>query len=209
MKKVLLLILSSIFGITISNAQPKPTKDSIINVVLKSINDFSDREAKRDSILHHPLGSNTEEDFLRRYTFADSIYSALNKLDKNTLSVEGQINLELLKYDVEEDVSLYKFKAYLNPILSDAGFHTGLASMGSQVLSSQKEFENYINRLKDIPRFMEENIALMRSGLQLGICQPRSILNGYENTYEQHIVTDIEKSVFWKPAAFISSPARR
>jgi uncharacterized protein (DUF885 family) len=39
----------------------------------------------------------------------------------------------------------------------------------------------------------------MRKGLQLGICQPRSILNGYENTYERQIVDSIEKSVFWKP----------
>ena len=44
----------------------------------------------------------------------------------------------------------------------------------------------------------------MRKGLELGICQPRSILNGYENTYEQHIVDDPEKSVFWKP--FLKKP---
>jgi uncharacterized protein (DUF885 family) len=44
----------------------------------------------------------------------------------------------------------------------------------------------------------------MRSGLQSGICQPRSILAGYENTYEQHIVNDPQKSVFWKP--FLKKP---
>lgn len=180
-------------------AQPPQTKDSVINSILKSISDFRTKETKRDSTLNHPLGSNEEDDFLRRYRFFDSVNTALNKIDKNSLTAAGKINLELLKYDVEEDVSTYTYKSYLNPILSDAGFHTGLASMGSQVLSSKKEFENYIQRLMDIPRFMDENIALMRKGLQLGICQPRSILDGYENTYEQHIVTDVEKSVFWKP----------
>lgn len=180
-------------------AQPPQTKDSVINSILKSISDFRTKETKRDSTLNHPLGSNEEDDFLRRYRFFDSVNTALNKIDKNSLTADGKINLELLKYDVEEDVSTYTYKSYLNPILSDAGFHTGLASMGSQVLSSKKEFENYIQRLMDIPRFMDENIALMRKGLQLGICQPRSILDGYENTYEQHIVTDVEKSVFWKP----------
>ncbi len=185
-------------------AQQPATKDSVIDHILKALGDFRNREAKRDSTLNHPLGSNSEADFLRRYTFYDSVNTALNKIDTKSLSPDGQINLDLLKYDVEEDVSNYKFKAYLNPILSDAGFHTGLASMGSQVLSRKTEFENYMRRLKDIPRFMEEHIALMRRGLQLGICQPRSILSGYENTYEQHIVDDVTKSVFYRP--FLKKP---
>jgi len=44
----------------------------------------------------------------------------------------------------------------------------------------------------------------MRKGLETGICQPRSILNGYENTYQQQIVDSVEKSVFWKP--FLQKP---
>jgi len=69
---------------------------------------------------------------------------------------------------------------------------------------SKKEAENYIKRLKDIPRFVNENLALMRRGLQLGIDQPKAILDGYQNTYEQHIVTDAEKSIFYKP--FLNKP---
>lgn len=176
----------------------------IIGQLLQSISDFQTRENKRDSTLNHLLGSNTEADFLRRYTFYDSLYTALKKVDKTTLSFDDQINIELIRYDVEDEVGAYKFKAYLNPILSDAGFHTGLAGMGSQVLTTKKEFDNYIARLKDIPRFVNENLALMRTGLSLGICQPRVILKGYENTYEQHIVTNTEQSVFWKP--FLKKP---
>src|SRR5574338_1217385 len=164
------------------------THDNAINSVLKSISNFHDEERRKDSILNHPLGSNSEEDFLRRYTFYDSVYSVLNKIDTAALSFEGRINLELLKYEMEDEISSYKFKSYLNPILSDEGFHTQLASMGYRVLSSKKEFENYINDLKDIPRYVDENLALMRKGLQLGICQPRVILNGYQNKSEQHIV---------------------
>ncbi len=185
-------------------AQPEKKKETIIDTLLQAIGNFQTRENKRDSVLNHPLGSNSEEDFLRRYTFYDSAYTALNKIDKTSLAVDDQINLDLVKYDVEDELSTWRFKSYLNPILSDEGFHTGLAAMGSQVLSSKKEFENYIKRLKDIPRSVDEQLVLMRKGLQLGICQPRAILNGYENTYQQHIVTDMEKSVFWKP--FLNKP---
>lgn len=177
---------------------------TIIDTLLLSISNFQNRESKRDSILNHPLGSDSEEDYLRRYNFYDSIYTVLSKANRDSLSFANQINLELIRYDVEDELSTWKFKSYLNPILADEGFHTSIAAMGSQVLSTKKEFENYIKRLKDIPRSVQEKLVLMRKGLELGICQPRAILNGYENTYQQHIVTDIEKSVFWKP--FLKKP---
>jgi uncharacterized protein (DUF885 family) len=201
MKHIIWLFL---FVLSLGTKPSAQTHDSAINHVLKSISNFRNEERKRDSILNHPLGSNSEEDFLRRYTFYDSVYSVLNTIDTAALSFEGHINLELLKYEMEDEISSYKFKSYLNPILSDEGFHTEIASMGSRVLSSKKEFEDYISDLKDIPRYVDENLDLMRRGLLLGICQPKVILNGYQNTYEQHIVNDVTKSVFWKP--FLKKP---
>jgi uncharacterized protein (DUF885 family) len=205
MYKLTASLLVSIFIATQLPAQKKTLSGkTVISNALKEIKDFQTEETKRDSIAGHPLGSNKEENFLRHYNFYNAINKKLDSVTKEKLSLDDQINLELLQYSIEDEISSYKFKTYLNPILSDEGFHTGLAAMGSEVLSSKKEFEDYINRLKDIPRYVDENIALMRKGLELGICQPRSILNGYENTYEQHIVDDPEKSVFWKP--FLKKP---
>lgn len=201
MRKNFFLLLLFILSATLIAAQ---SKDSTIQKILTAISEFQNRENKRDSALNRPLGSYAEEDFLRRFHFSDSVFSVLNKIDKTTLSAYDQVNLELLKYDVGDDVSVYQYKAYLNPILSDEGFHTRLAAMGSQIFSSKKEFENYINRLKDIPRYVEEHFNLMRSGLKLGISQPKAILNGYENTYEQHIVSEVQQSVFYKP--FLKKP---
>jgi uncharacterized protein (DUF885 family) len=201
MRKIILLCFSLALGIS-TFCQKK--EETAVDKVLQAIDAFQQRENRRDSVLNHLLGSDSESDFLRRYTFYDSVYTALNKIDSATLAFDDQVNLELVKYDVEDQLSEWKFKSYLNPILADEGFHTGLAGMGSQVLSTVREYDNYIRRLKDIPRSVEERLNLMRKGLELGICQPRAILNGYENTYEQHIVTDIEKSVFWKP--FLKKP---
>lgn len=193
------------FSATILYAQKKPSPlHADIEKVLKEIKEFKEKESKKDSLNGHPLGSDKEEDFVRRNTFYKDVFAKLNSIDKTKLTDDDKVNLELLQYSIEDELSSYKFKAYLNPILADEGFHTGLAFMGSEILSSKKEFDSYIKKLKDIPRYVDENISLMRKGLMLGICQPRSILNGYENTYEQHIVTDPQKSIFWKP--FLQKP---
>ena len=176
-----------------------------IDQALKEIRDYHRNESRLDSTRGLWLGSHKEEDFLRRYNFYKGVHDRLNALDKTKLSTEDLVNLELLQYRVKDEVSSYKFKSYLNPILADEGFHTGLPRLGNEILNSKKDFTNYIQRLKDIPRFVDEHIALMRKGLSLGISQPRAILNGYENTYEQHIVDNVEQSVFWKP--FSKKPA--
>jgi uncharacterized protein (DUF885 family) len=203
MRNILPILLLICFYLP-ARAQVKTTGGTTIDGLLRNITNFYARERRMDSVRNHPLGSNLEADYLRRYTFYDSVYSVLKQTEKDSLLVNERINLELLKYDVEDEISNYRFKSYLNPILADEGFHTGLAAMGSQVLSTQTEFQNYIQRLKDIPRFIDEHLALMRDGLKVGISQPRSILDGYENTYQQHIVDSVEKSVFWKP--FIKKP---
>ena len=193
------------FAFNVSIAQQKKIIiDSAIQKVLDELKEFGTKEAKQDSVTGHILGSNTEADIVRRGNFNQSIFNKLNNINTTSLSFDDQINLELLKYDVEEDVSSYKFKSYLNPILADEGFHTGLAGMGSEIISSKKDAEYYIARLKDMPRYVDEELALMRKGLALGICQPKAILNGYENTYTQHIVDDPQKSIFYNP--FLSKP---
>jgi uncharacterized protein (DUF885 family) len=204
MYKLTAVFLIFIFIAPSLYSRQKPPVGPFIEKVLKEIKDFQASESKKDSIAGHPLGSYKEGDFLRSYGFYMGIKKELDALAQEKLSFDDQINLELLEYDIEDNISSYQYKAYLNPILSDEGFQTGLAAMGSEVLSSKKEYEDYIKRLKDIPRYVDENLALMRTGLQLGICQPKSILHGYENTYEQHIVDDPSKSVFWKP--FLKKP---
>ncbi len=200
MRKLALLLLLALM----TRSLPAQTKDSTINRVLRSIGNFQERERKRDSVSNHLLGSNNEEDQRRRFLFYDSVNTELNRISSNSLAFAEQINLELLKYSIEDDIYSYKYQAYLNPILADEGFHTSLAGMGSQIPGTKKEFEDYTKRLKDIPRFVNEYLELMRKGLSLGISQPSNILNGYENTYTQHIVTDVTKSVFYKP--FLKKP---
>ena len=197
-------LLFLLFIAATSNGQEKKIHPSI-DQALKEIRDYHRNESRLDSTRGLWLGSHKEEDFLRRYNFYKGVHDRLNALDKTKLATEDVVNLELLQYRVKDEVSSYKYKSYLNPILADEGFHTGLPRMGNEILNSKKDFTNYVQRLKDIPRFVDEHIALMRKGLTLGICQPRAILNGYENTYEQHIVDNAEQSVFWKP--FSKKPA--
>lgn len=205
MKNVILLISFFVFsGISQAQNGPLPENKSL-REVLKKIEDFNKAEQKRDSSLGRPLGSHAEEDANRSYDFYFGLQQQLKKMDVSKLSAADQINYELLLYSFEDDISSYQFKTYLNPILADGGFHTYLPSMANAPMRTKKEYTTYIDKLKDLPRYVDEHLVLMRKGLAMGISQPLVIFPGYENTYQQHIVSDAKASVFYKP--FASKPA--
>ncbi len=182
------------------HAQDGPMPEHpVIKAVLLRMQDFRESERRRDSTLKHPLGSFTPADFRRQYQFYDSCDKVLAKLDCSACSFTDKINLELLRYSMEDDLAEYRFSWYLVPFLSDNGFHTNLAFRANGNFRNRKDFQDYLDMLADIPRYVDEHIALMREGIRQGITQPKAMFNGYEQTWNQHIVSDPRSSVFWKP----------
>lgn len=198
MKAILLLVIQFLLFPALIYAQQSNIHPEIL-AVLNEIKNFKDQERKTDSVNQQVLGSNTESTYLKQYIFYKKTNAKLITISKNALSFEDQINLELLQHDLLDKLAAYEFKSYLNPILSDYGFHTGLPGLANVNLKSNKDAEHYLIQLKDIPRFVDEHLSLMRKGLTMGISQPKVILNGYENTYTQHIVDAVEQTIFWKP----------
>ncbi len=197
--RISLLILLQVLLLTSNVQAQEKSIHKDIAAVLKGIKDFNDKEWKSDSTNNRILRSHTEEDVLRQYNFYKKVDGQLKAIDKKSLSFDDQINLELLQHQVLDELAEYKYQSYLNPILADEGFHTGLARRANTNFNSKKDAEQYLKLLQDLPRYVDEYLGLMRKGLAVGISQPKIILKGYESTYKQHIVDSVERSVFWKP----------
>lgn len=165
----------------------------------QKIKNFEKQEWQRDSINKKPLRSQTQDKFTREYKFYQQLNSQLQGIDKALLPFKEQINYELLQHDILDNLAGYRYKSYLNPIISYEGFHTSLAYQGNKILNSKKDADQYILMLQDVPRYVDENLQLMKTGLSLGISQPKVIINELQSTYLQHIVDKPEESVFWKP----------
>lgn len=189
-----------LFSFSIIHAQQKQdSANKEIIAVLKEIKDFNTQVWQRDSAANKPLGSRVEKYFYQQYQFYTAIDKKLKAINRKGLSFQDQINLELIQHNLNDELSSYQYKSYLNPILSDEGFHTALVRRSNTIFNSKKDAEQYLNLLNDIPRYVDENLKLMEYGLALGISQPKIILSGYENTYKRHIIDTIEHSTFYKP----------
>src|SRR5688572_14682458 len=172
MLKTLLLIVCTIIALGAYTQENK-----IIKEVIAEIKSFNEKENPPDTAYAaHPLGTNKEDDFIRRGTFYQKMNDKLDRIDQTSLSAADKVNLELLKYSIADEVISFRYKAYLNPILSDEGFHTRLPRLANRTLSSEKDLRLYLHTLKAIPSYVEEHLMLMRKGLRLGISQPAAAL---------------------------------
>jgi uncharacterized protein (DUF885 family) len=201
MKKQILLSFCLLFGLMSASAQTEKK----LKTLIASYDKFIENEFTNDSIAPlRPLGSFTESDFARRYAFYKQLVDSLALLTKNDLPFNQQINLELLRFTLQNELKEFEFHDYRNPILSDGGFYMYFASMTSKVYSTENDLQKYLQKLRDFPRFVHEHLELMRSGLAEGISQPTFIIEGLRPSWELHIVDDPSVSSFFKP--FLNKP---
>ena len=148
------------------------------------------------------LPSMTPADLERRAAAARSQLAALLAIDRAALAPEDRVSYAMFERDLGEDLARHRFRAWRIPITSDSGFHTGISRLAQEVpLATVKDYENYLSRLRAIPAYFDQHVALMREGLRTGFTSPRVALEGYDATMRPHVVSDPEQSVFWKPFA--------
>lgn len=199
MKNYLAAITICLFAFqSFAQTTPEPAHP-VLKQTLTDIRTFRDEERKRDQNSGYPLGLHGAAEAKRSHDFALEIQKRIQQIDRNSLSFADEINADLLLYSLEDDISEYQFKSYLNPLLSEGGFHTNISSIANTIIRNTKDAEDYLSKLSDLPRYMEEHFGLIREGLSIGIAQPYDVIKSFNNTYEIHIVEKPEQSQFWKP----------
>ncbi|MFS4492036.1 DUF885 domain-containing protein [Maribacter sp. 2308TA10-17] len=146
----------------------------------------------------YPLGLYTKEHYKSEADFAQSMLEDLGKIETQTLEESDKISLELLSFKLQDKIDFYSFERYLNPLLSDSGFHSSLNYM-VRPLTNYDQVKKYLGKLNAIPEFVDQHFVNLREGLKKGVSQPRVIFNGYESTYNDHIVENFEDSYFYSP----------
>ncbi len=160
------------------------------------INKVQDRKSYDKK--EYPLGIFTKAHYRREGQFAKERLEKLKELNKENLTSSERISAELLKFRLQETVDKFEFQTYLNPLLSDAGFHVSLAYQVRE-LANYAQVKSYLAKLNAVPVYVDQHLALIREGIYKGITQPKVIFEGYEATYNDQIVKDYKDSFYYSP----------
>jgi uncharacterized protein (DUF885 family) len=213
--KLAAVVLVSLWAAPASAAQAAPAQAAVPNSAdgrLKALYDgYSEWDAKESGYFEDSRGETKPNNYLPRVDPASQerpaahlhqLLTQLNAIPQGELSPGERVNAEVFRTVLENGISEAKFRTWEMPFNSDSSFWTYL---DSDRLTDAAEFKRYIARMRDIPRFFDENIANMRAGLARGFSVPRATLEGRDKSIAAFLTDDASKSPFYE--AFKSMPA--
>ena len=164
-----------------------------LNTIIDSYQNHRGYDSKK-----YPLGLVTKEYYKKEADFANNLLANLSLIDTTFLEENDKISFKLLSFKLQDIVDYYNYERYLNPLLSDAGFHSSFGYM-VKPLYNYKQVKNYIKKLNAIPDYVDQHFVNLRDGLTKGVSQPLIIFKGYESTYNDHITNSYKENYFYSP----------
>ena len=130
----------------------------------------------------------------------------LEAIDPQKLSPAERLNFEVYRAQIQVLVNGQHFREYEKPVNSDSAFWSDQAGAPQQPLRSLTDYENYLSRMREIPRFFADEEANMRAGLARGFTSPRVTLAGRDKSISATAdAKSPEETAYYKP--FLTMPA--
>jgi uncharacterized protein (DUF885 family) len=124
----------------------------------------------------------------------------LGEIDRKALTPADQTNYDLFAFILRHRNALAPYRAWRIPLTSDEGFHVEVMRMSVGVaMSSVRDYENYIARLRAVPAYFRQQIANLRQGMTDGFTLPAAIVPGIIQVMEGQQYKSAKESPFYEP----------
>src|SRR5208283_1003402 len=127
-----------------------------------------------DKRYNDQLGSTSAKTILAEQAKEKEFLIRFEAIDVTGLAHQDVLNRELEIRSLKEDIEATDLKLWQMPVNQMNGIHIDAPQLVT-VLSFQtvKDYDDYIARLKQLPRIFDENIANMRKGMANGLMPPK------------------------------------
>jgi uncharacterized protein (DUF885 family) len=106
----------------------------------------------------------------------DAFLARLEKISTDGMGDQDLLSHELMERQLKQADVNYELKNYEMPINQQNGVHTSLADLPLSVpLDSVQHYEDYIARLQQIPRALDQTTEVLRQGEKDGLMPPKLI----------------------------------
>lgn len=153
-----------------------------------------------DNRYNDRLSDYSAKSFSDRVAHAEQMLQRMEAIDTSGFPEQEELNKVLMVRSLRDSVEWAKFKNWEMPVTQFGGVHLEYASLASEVpLTSVQGYENYLARLRQLPRVFDQVSANMRLGMNDHLMPPRYLLEKVI-TQAQAIADDsVEASPFTQP----------
>jgi uncharacterized protein (DUF885 family) len=164
-------------------------KESPMSATYAGVNEFN-----------HMLDRVSSSDNDRRLAAEIAFHKRLINIDISHLTAENRINHQLFQWVLEGSIESYQLNLSRIPLTTFSSFFMSVLGMSNGLpMNNVEDYQDYISRLNDIPRYFNENIANMRTGIETNFTLPKIVVEGILPTVQAQIYQDPTKSSLYKP----------
>ena len=146
------------------------------------------------------LGSFGLEALERNKQHDFEVLKKIEQIDRTLLSEQDKVNFDLYLEQRKQSIAGHEFPTTLMPMNQQSGIHS-ILPMLPQIcpFKTARHYDDYISRLRQVSRVMDEMIELMQEGLKRGVTPPKVTVRAVADQIKSQIVEDPTKSVLYFP----------
>ncbi|MGO4377553.1 DUF885 family protein [Pseudoduganella sp. RAF19] len=136
---------------------------------------------------------------LKRQQYWEGILKQLDMVKATQLSAPERINYAVYRAQIAALLENQRFHEYEMPLNADSSFWSNIAGEARKSFRTLEDYRNYIVQLNDMPRYFDEEVANMRTGLKRGFTPPKVTLQGRDGSLTSVTEAKPEEVVFFAP----------
>ena len=126
-------------------------------------------------------------------------------LDAARLSPSSRITYDIFVSEREHTLAGRRFPEELMPLNQMSGLPMDLAVYGSgagpQPFATVRDYQRFLSRMRQFPRWADGAIAMMREGMARGITVPRPAMVKVLPQLREILSAPLQDNIFWTPVA--------
>ena len=119
-------------------------------------------------------------------------------IDRSALSKDGQLNYELFRRQLQDEVDLFKYNGHLLPFYQRGGVQNLDNNTNSLSFKSVKDYEDWLARMGNVDVVIDQAIDLAEKGRKAGLMSPKILMQRIPNQIAAQLVDDPEASPFFR-----------
>ena len=139
----------------------------------------------------------------KQFTLYQQFSDRLHAIHSDQLDQQNQVNYAILDYYLKTAISYRSFPDHLLPIHQMDTMPIILANYASgasdQPIATPQQYRAYLNRISQLPAWIDQAISNMRQGMHTGVVQPKALLISALPQYKKLVSTSPEKSIYYTP----------
>ncbi len=153
-----------------------------------------------DNRYNDRLSDNSPEFFKADLDQTRKFLSRFEVIDPSGLSQQDTLSRELIIRELREQIEGAQFKPWEMPVNQRDGPHVDLPDLITITpFNTTQDYDNYLSRLRQVPRVFDEVTANMRQGIRDRLIPPRYLLEKVAPEAEDVAGRTGENSPFFKP----------